>query len=204
MTLRALPYDGSTESTEPQASDSRPLTAAPRPMRPPASRSLPLPPPAPSRNAVPPPPPSAPSSFPPSAPLNSLRRVPPPLPRRASRVTPVAPPPVPRPYIEPSAESPDMSPRRSSIPTKPPPSELYAVGRNGLRIPTLPRPPRTPSSAPLLRAKFIVTCGERPGEIVLTAVTDLRAVPRDALVVSIATDGERDDRRLAQAIVGII
>ncbi|NUO51988.1 MAG: hypothetical protein HOV80_24320 [Polyangiaceae bacterium] len=55
-----------------------------------------------------------------------------------------------------------------------------------------------------MRAKFIVTCGERPGEVVLTAVTDLRAVPRDALVVSIATDGERDDRRLAQAIVGII
>jgi hypothetical protein len=29
-------------------------------------------------------------------------------------------------------------------------------------------------------------------------------VPHNALVVSVATDGEGDDRRLAQAIVGIM
>jgi hypothetical protein len=135
--------------------------------------------------------------------MTNLRRVPPPLPRRQSRVTPVVPPPLPPP--RPSAESPAAPPRRSSIPTKPPPREsLYGIGRNGLRIPNPPRLPRTTSSAPLPRAKFVVTCGEHPGQIVLTAVTDPGFVPRGALVVAVATDGERDDRRLAQALVGIL
>jgi hypothetical protein len=115
----------------------------------------------------------------------------------------VVPPPLPPP--RPSAESPAAPPRRSSIPTKPPPREsLYGIGRNGLRIPNPPRLPRTPSSAPLPHAKFVVTCGEHPGQIVLTAVTDPGSVPRGALVVAVATDGERDDRRLAQALVGIL
>jgi hypothetical protein len=51
------------------------------------------------------------------------------------------------------------------------------------------------------RARYVVTVGERPGELVLTPVTDPKALAPDALVVSLVAHRDADVPRLARALM---
>lgn len=115
-----------------------------------------------------------------------LRPKPPPLPPRRSSATVPAPPPSRPPPSLPSLAPPPM-PNGLRV-TRPPSS--------GLRIPrTASAPPPPRPGVP--RARYLVTRGERPGQLVLTAITDPKTVAADALVVSLVAYGGVDPERLS-------
>jgi hypothetical protein len=53
------------------------------------------------------------------------------------------------------------------------------------------------------RTRFVVSSGQVPGQLVLTAITGATKLAPDALIVSLAADGDVDERRLARVIVGL-
>lgn len=60
-----------------------------------------------------------------------------------------------------------------------------------------------PVPASTSRARFVVTPGPRPGQLLLTAVSEAAPAEPGALVVSLAGDADLDERRLARALVGL-
>lgn len=75
------------------------------------------------------------------------------------------------------------------------------VGLGVVRLDAQGAPVAGEANAP--RTRFVVSPGERPGQLVLTALTEATKPDADALIVSLAADGPIDAKRLARAIIGL-